>query len=712
MVEWDDGLTASLIRWIVLLPLAASLLHAAMIGLLRIQLAPRTVWLLSSLAIAISFVLSAASIFDLVGNEGHAPIVDRVGPWIGGGVGARSFSADLTLRLDPLSAVCCVVVTSIALAVYLYVYGRIQSGALAGDRVHRLFALLDLLVGSTLVLLFADNLILFFFGWTGVGVASQLVSSFELESKQAARAGSTTFVVGRVGDLALLAAILLLFDGLARSGAPTLRFEGVASAFRLLEGSQVELPLALGGGFPLLELVGGCLALAAVAKCAQIPLHFWLAGASQGPASATALIHAATTMVAGCYGLLRCSFLLGHAPVAMQALVALGATTTVVCSLAAATAFELPRLVAHATSAALGLVLVGIGLGAPSTATFLLLCHAYTKAQWILVLGVVEAECRGETDLRRMGAVARSMRWTSLIAAVSGLALIGAPPIGNFVALEELLAWVRVDGKSGLLAACLFGSAALAFAVARAQLLIFWSDPAAAMGPATGPRAPAHAPVRAIQYALIALGSLSIVVGWLSPSQFWGDLVALPKMDTVGGFLAPTLAGPPDPSLEGLERWRTLAAFAASVAAGLALAVLLQLRRAAAAAAAAAASESASAGTLELGGVDVRAGSPPVRRRSMVLRTAEALAAALRETLYIEQVVERLLVRPLRGFSHLLLAGVVEARLLDRGVVSGGSGLVRRLVWTGLRRLQNGRVQSYAMLGVVALLLSVLWLVD
>ncbi|MEZ4332489.1 MAG: proton-conducting transporter membrane subunit [Myxococcota bacterium] len=704
MVEWDDGLTASLIRWIVLLPLAASLLHAAMIGLLRIQLAPRTVWLLSSLAIAVSFVLSGASIFDLVGNEGHAPIVDRVGSWIGGGVGARSFSADLTLRLDPLSSVCCVVVTSIALAVYLYVYGRIQSGALAGDRVHRLFALLDLLVGSTLILLFADNLILFFFGWTGVGVASQLVSSFELESKQAARAGSTTFVVGRVGDLALLAAILLLFDGLARSGAPTLRFEGVEAAFRLLEGSQVELPRWLGGGgFPLLELVGGCLALAAVAKCAQVPLHFWLAGASQGPTSATALIHASTTMVAGCYGLLRCSFLLGHAPVAMEALVVVAATTVVVASLAAATAFDLSRLVAHTTSAALGLVLVGIGLGAPSTATFLLLSHAYTKAHWILVLGVAQAECRGESDLRRMGGLGRVMRWTHVVALVSGLTVVGVPPIGNFLALEELLAWVRALERSGVLAACLVGSAALAFAVARAHFLIFWGNPPEVTGHATSPRATAQDPVRAIQYALTALGIFAIFVGWLSPSQFWGDLVGLPKMDTVGGFFARTLAGPADPPLEGLARWRTLASLVLGLAAGITLAVFLYTRRRAATAAAPSAASSPPATALA---------TTASRAREAAVRLGEAIAAALRETLYVEQAVGRLVVRPLRGFSRLLLAGVVEGRLLDRGVVSGGSGLARRLVWTGLRRLQNGRVQSYAVLGVIALLLSVVWLVD
>lgn len=685
MVEWDEGLTASLIRWIALLPLAAAGLHAAMIGLLRLQIAPRTVWLLSTLAVGISFVLSAASVFDLVGQEAHAPIVDRVGPWLGGGVGARNFSADLSLRLDPLSAVCCVVVTSIALAVYLYVLGRIQGGALAGDQVHRLFALLDLLVGSTLVLLLADNLILFFFGWAGVGVATQLVSSFDFESKKAARAGATTFVVGRVGDLALLASILLLFDGLARSGAPTLSFEGVLAAFRLLEGSQVELPRWLGGGgFPLLELIVGGVVVAAITKCAQVPLHFWLAGASQGPASATALIQSSTTVVAGCYGLLRLSFLLDQGPVSMAILVGVGACSVVLGGLAAATQLDLQRLVAASTTASLGFVLIGIGLGAPSTATFLLLSHAYAKAHWVLVLGVVQAERKGDTDLRKPGGLARSMRWTHAMAALSGLAVVGLFPLGTFFAQEELLAWIDAVGHPAVFAASLLGMTALAFALGRAHgLLFFGPAPIVVDGEEPEVRV-AHDPVRPIQYALTLLAILSISVGMLSPAQFWGDLLGIERIDTVGGFLARTLSGPADPPLDGALRWRTIAACFVSTTAGLAFAARRYFR----------------------GGV--RSAAPGRAPRPIL----DAATGWLRETLYLERGIDRLLVRPLRGFSRLLLAGVVEARLLDRGVVSGSAGIARRMVWSGLRRLQNGRVQSYAMLGVIALLLSVAWLAD
>jgi len=676
-VDWDDRLTASLIRWIALLPLATSLLHALMIGLLRLQLSPRTIWLVSISSLGVAFVLSASSIFDLVGAT-QGPIVDRVGPWLGGGVGARNFSADLALRLDPLSAVFCVVVTAIGLAIYVYVHGRILAGAIPADRVHRLFALFDLLVGSTLVLLLADNLILFFFGWTGVGVATQLVSSFDIESKRAARAGATTFVLGRVGDLALLAAILLLFDGLARSGAPTLRFAGVETSFRLLEGSQVELPALLGGGgFPVLELVGAGLALAALTKCAQVPFHFWLAGASKGPASATALIHSATTVVAGCYGLLRTSFLLGHAPVAMDVLASVGAATIVLAGLAAANQLDLQRAFADTTSALLGFVLVGIGVGAYSTATFLLLCHAFARAHWVVALGIVHAERRGETDLRRFGGLARSMRWTHAMAALAALALAGVPPIGNFFALEELVAAVVSAGRFGLAGVCLAGIALLAFAFARVHCLVFLGPPAlrdAADAP------PGQDPTGFIQYALTLLAIMTISVGILSPSQFWGGLLGIEPMDTIGGFLARTLAGAPDPALDGGLRWQTIAACVACALGGIAWAGHRHARRA--------------------------------PRAEPAAPALVFLADALRETLFLEQGVQRLLVRPLRGFSRRLLAGAVESRVLDRVVAAGGAGLARRAVSRVLRRLQNGRIQSYAMISVIALLLCALWLAE
>ncbi|MBK7951778.1 MAG: hypothetical protein IPK00_24190 [Deltaproteobacteria bacterium] len=414
-----------------------------------------------------------------------------------------------------------------------------------------------------------------------------------------------------------------------------------------------------------------------------MPLHFWLAD----PPRAGVGDGVDPVVDDGGGGMLWAPSALLPArpgPVSMTILVWVGACSVVLGGLAAATQLDLQRLVAASTTASLGFVLIGIGLGAPSTATFLLLSHAYAKAHWVLVLGVVQAERKGDTDLRKPGGLARSMRWTHAMAAISGLAVVGLFPLGTFFAQEELLAWIDAVGHPVIFAASLVGMTALAFALGRAHgLLFFGPAPRILDGEEPDVRV-AHDPVRAIQYALTLLAILSISVGMLSPAQFWGDLLGIERIDTVGGFLARTLSGPADPPLDGALRWRTIGACFVSTAVGLAFAARRYLR-----------------GGVRSAAPDAHLGRSSTRRR-----------AGLRETLYLERGIDRLLVRPLRGFSRLLLAGVVEARLLDRGVVSGSAGIARRMVWSGLRRLQNGRVQSYAMLGVIALLLSVAWLAD
>jgi NADH:ubiquinone oxidoreductase subunit 5 (subunit L)/multisubunit Na+/H+ antiporter MnhA subunit len=251
------------------------------------------------------------------------------------------------------------------------------------------------------------------------------------------------------------------------------------------------------------------------------------------------------------------------------------------------------------------------------------------------------------------------------------------PPIGSFFALEELLAQVVAEAHPVVFTACIAGLTLLAFALARAHLLIFW-----------GPRPAVEEtearvgqdPTGMIQYALTLLAIMSISVGMLSPSQFWGALLGIEQMDTIGGFLSGTLAGLPDPALAGALRWQSIGACVLCTVVGIGWASHRHARQG--------------------------------HRGPFRMRALERATEILREGLYVEQVFDRALVRPLRGFSRLLLAGAVEGRLLDRVVVTGSAGLARRMVWSGLRRLQNGRVQSYAMLGVIALLLSIAWLTD
>lgn len=679
MGEWDSSVSASLIRWIAILPFIAAVVHGLLIGLVRAKLSERSIWAISLSAITVSFGLSVLTIFDLVGTGGGRAILDTVGPWIGGGVGQRSFSAELTFQFDPLSAVFCLAVTSIALAVYLYTIGLIRSGRVEHENGHRTFAMLDLLVGGTLVLILADNLLFLFLGWTAVGIASQLFASFEFEKPHASRAGAVTFVIGRVGDLGLLAAILLLFDGLSRAGAPTLSFRGIEAAYRLLDGQGLDWLTGNGGApIPLLELVGFGLVLAAATKCAQFPFQFWLPGSTTGPISATALMQSSTTVIVGVYLLLRFSFLLESAPGAMLLLVVIGALTMLAASLAASTQYSLPRLVAFSTSSLLGLVIVGIGVGAYSAATFLLLTHAFIKTHLILVLGIVIVNSRGETDLRRMGGLGHRMRWTHVMAALGCLALVGLPPFANFFSIEELLAFIAVSERADrwlLIATAMASLGILAFAMARAYCLIFWGN----VRPGGLVENQLRDPTGWMQRSLTALAVMVVTAGFLTPSQFWGDWLGVVQMDSVGHFLAGSIAGDPDPLLMGAARGWLIAALVLCGLLGTGLAVWRYARR----------------------GYPGESEQPSVR----------FLLTVMREMFFIEQLYDAVLVRPLRGLSRWALVGIIETRLIDRVVVSGGSGLVRRLVWSGLRRLQNGRLQSYTLLGLLALLVIVSWMI-
>ncbi len=677
----DESVSASLIRWIAILPLAAAIMHGFLIGIARVRISDRSVWAISLSAVTTSFGLSLLSLFDLVGDVDSRPILDSLGPWIGGGVGARSFSAELTFQFDPLSAVFSIAVTAIALILYVYTIGLLRSGLLDRDVGHRTFAMLDLMVGSMLILLLADNLLLFFLGWAGVGIASQLFSAFQYEGNAASRAGATTFVIGRVGDLGLLASILLIFDGLSRVDAPALTFRGIEAAFRLLDGTKVEW-LAWGGGSgpALFEVIGFGLVLAALTKCAQLPLHFWLPGATAGPVAATAMMQSATTVVAGVYVLLRLSFLLESAPVAMSALAIAGGLTMLLASLASATQFHLPRLIAFTTSSQLGLVVMAIGLGAYSSATYLLLVHAFAKAALILSFGFVSLTLKGETDIRKMGGLANRMRWTQGFVGLATLALAGLPPLAGFFAIEEILAFVHVTYRpnaQGIEFLILASNSLLAFGLARAYFLVFWGN----VRPGGLVEEQLLDPGGWTQHSLTALAVLAGIAGVLTPSQFWNDLLPVntKHLDSVGHFLSNSIVGAPDPGLGGSERWTLVTGVLLSLALGAGLAFLRYAKR----------------------------GYRGESKRAVVRFSLDAF----REMFYIEEFFYILLVRPIRWVSRIALVGGIESRLIDRVVVTGGPSLVRRFVWSVIRRLQNGRLQSYALIGLLSMIVIVTWMV-
>ena len=302
------------------------------------------------------------------------------------------------------------------------------------------------------------------------------------------------------------------------------------------------------------------------------------------------------------------------------------------------------------------------------------------KALLLLAAGVVMTALRGETDLRKMGGLAQRMRWTQGIFALAILAVVGLFPLANFFPIEELLAflWISERPESAfVLASVLISLGLVAFALARAFFLIFWGN----VRPGGSVAQALRDPTGWRQHSLTGLAVMAVLAGALTPSQFWADLFDAPtqEMDSVGFFLTSAIPGTPDPELYGLERGMLIGMHALCLLIGIGLAGARYARRG-------------------------YRGEP--KRKAL-----QVASDWTREVFYIEQGFQVLLVRPLRWLSSMALARGIENQLIDRIVVTGGSGLIRRAVWSLLRRLQNGRLQSYTLLGLLTVLVVVFWMV-
>jgi NADH-quinone oxidoreductase subunit L len=279
-----------------------------------------------------------------------------------------------------------------------------------------------------------------------------------------------------------------------------------------------------------------------------------------------------------------------------------------------------------------------------------------------------------------MGGLAARMRLTQGLFGLAALALVGVPPMANFFPVEELLAFLRVSERPEselVLALTLASLMLLAFAMARAFFLVFQGN--VKPGGLVEPRL--KDPTGWRQHSLLVLAVMTVLAGLLTPSQFWADLFGAPtqRMDSVGHFLSAAIPGAPDPELAGGERGALIAVLLGVLSIGVFGAAWRYARE----------------------GVQGEPQHPFLR----------STAGLFRETLHLEALVSYLVVRPLRSLARVALERGVEGQLIDRLVVSGSVGLVRRTIWVLLRRIQNGRLQSYMLLGLLTVVVVVTWMV-
>ncbi len=412
-------------------------------------------------AIGASFVLFFPILVDLLDklNDPNFQELGRSGiDWVKFSLPAGpDFELRLGFQVDPLAIVMLAVVTFVGLMVQVY-----STGYMKGDRRYGwYFAAISLFVAAMLTLVLADNFLLLYVAWEGVGLGSYLLIGFWHEKRSAAEAAKKAFVTTRIGDVGLLIGIILLW-----------REAGTFDMSEIFE-------FARGGGYSAEYLTTAVLFLfaGAVGKSAQFPLHVWLPDAMEGPTPVSALIHAATMVVAGVYLVARAMPLFAEAdPVALNVVTALGLTTVMISALMGLVATDIKQVIAYSTINSLGLMMVALGSQSVSAAMLYLLAHGFFKALLFLSAGsVIHATERQEVG--ELGGLSRRMPVTATVFALGAMSMAGLVPLSGFWAKDEILN-VAGDNQNfvvyGLLMLSVFITALY---MMRVTVLTFFGEP-------------------------------------------------------------------------------------------------------------------------------------------------------------------------------------------------------------------------------------------
>ena len=408
---------------IVFLPLAGALLA----GFFGRSLGDKMSGFLTSLFLVIAAVLSWIAFYHVgfLGEEARVPIM----PFIGVGDLQTAWS----LRIDTLTAVMLVVVTTVSALVHIYSIGYMSED----DRQPLFFAELSLFTFAMLALVTADNLVQLFFGWEGVGLASYLLIGFWYHRPSANQAAIKAFIVNRVGDFGFALGVFAVYY-IFRD----INFDTIFAAAR--EKQSVMMPVF---GYQVDALTVICLLLfmGAMGKSAQFLLHTWLPDAMEGPTPVSALIHAATMVTAGVFMVARLSPLFELSPVALTVVTVIGAITAFFAATVGVAQNDIKRVVAYSTCSQLGYMFVALGLGAYAAGIFHLFTHAFFKALLFLGSGSVIHALHGEQDLRKMGGLRSAIPFTFAMMVIGTLSLTGFPFTAGFFSKDAI---IEVAGAS------------------------------------------------------------------------------------------------------------------------------------------------------------------------------------------------------------------------------------------------------------------------
>jgi NADH-quinone oxidoreductase subunit L len=568
-------------------------------------------------------------------------------PWIHAG----RFHTDIALQMDALSAVMCLVVSGVGALIHLY-----SVGYMAHDEdFARFFAYMNLFELSMLTLVLADNLLLMFVGWEGVGLCSYLLIAFWYTNPQYAYNGRKAFIVNRIGDASFLIGMFTIVATLGAHGIWSLEFGTLRANVNLMPA-----------GIPM--LVGILLFMGATGKSAQIPLYVWLPDAMVGPTPVSALIHAATMVTAGVYMVARLSFLYMLGPTAMEVVAVIGAVTAIFAASIALVQPDIKRVLAYSTISQLGYMFLGVGVGAFAAGIFHVMTHAFFKALLFLCAGSVIHALEGEQDMNKMGGLARKLPITCATMWIATLAISAIPPFAGFFSKDLILESAYNSGHFALWIVGILTAALTSFYMFRLIFLTFHGQ--SRVDPEKEHHV--HESPAVMTIPLIVLAILAVVGGWVGlPEGFlWGN--------RFGEFLAPSVAKF-TPVIQGNTAMLTGLSLGLAIV-GIAVAWIFYI---------------------QLPGLP-----------QMLAYQLQSAYNVLLNKYYVDQFYNLIVTRPLFWFATFALGRVVDAFAIE-GIVNG-AGLTVETGGELTRRIETGNVQQYAfvyVLGVLAIVGYYLYLV-
>jgi NADH-quinone oxidoreductase subunit L len=608
-------------------------------------------------AIFIVWVIAMLVVFNVL--TGSAPILPggeethgyAVGPWTW--IPAGDFHVDLGLFVDPLTACLLIVVTTIGLLVHVYSIGYMSHD----PGYWRFFAYLNLFMFSMLLLVLADSWLVVFVAWELVGLSSYLLIGFWYRKRSAALAAKKAFIVNRVGDVGFALGIMAIFANTLAAGHPTLNVR-----------ESIDLLLGQGDANPIPLIVVALLVFAgAMGKSAQFPLHVWLPDAMEGPTPVSALIHAATMVNAGVYLVARANPLFAAAPSAMVVVASIGIFTAILAASIAMTQTDIKRVLAYSTLSQLGYMFAALGVGAFTAAIFHLMTHGFFKGLLFLGSGSVIHAVHEEQDMRNMGGLSRKIAITYATMLVGSIAISGIPPLAGFFSKDEILGEAFKLGFPWIWAIGLFVALLTAFYMFRLMGLTFWGS---FRGPAAVWERIHESPaVMTIPLILLAI-----------PSALLGLYLGLPLGNSlISHWLEPVFA----PAVEMLHHaegeYQLFGIDGALIGASVAVAaigVVLAWRFFG----------------IDAGGLRLPARPELVREWSARPGLSFLYRASLNKWWFDD----------LNHLLFIVIGGRVAAAFwwFDREVIDGTVNAIGRLAiesGRGLRRVQTGRVQNYAL---------------